>query len=121
MEGMRVGPGQNTIASVYVLLLTLASIHLYNNPIYDMDSIQYMGNALLMEEMNPVIVHQRVYAEIKLADSTTLSGPFTGPRIGRARRPAGFSTTACDKIPTASRNTSLYLQFALSATRLCGS
>jgi hypothetical protein len=31
-----------------------------------MDSIQYMGNALLMEETDPVIVHQRVYSEIDL-------------------------------------------------------
>jgi hypothetical protein len=29
-----------------------------------MDSIQYMGNALLMEERDPVRVHERVYAEV---------------------------------------------------------
>ncbi|MGB9071853.1 MAG: hypothetical protein WCC22_04220 [Terriglobales bacterium] len=63
---MRVGSRQKVIVGVYVLLLTLASIHLYKNPTYDMDSIQYMGNALLMEETDPVIVHQRVYSEIEL-------------------------------------------------------
>lgn len=50
----------------YAVLLTLVSIHLYKNPAYDMDSIQYMGNALLMEQTDPVIVHQRVYSEINL-------------------------------------------------------
>ncbi len=50
----------------YAVLLSLVSIHLYKNPIYDMDAFQYMGNALLMEETDPVIVHQRVYSEIDL-------------------------------------------------------
>jgi|SRR5208282_2775369 len=50
----------------YVVLLTLVSRHLYKNPVYAMDSIQYMGNALLMEETDPVIVHERVYSEINL-------------------------------------------------------
>src|SRR5208337_2452373 len=63
---MRIGSRQKAIVGVYVLLLTFASIHLYKNPIYAMDSIQYMGNALLMEETDPVIVHQRVYSEINL-------------------------------------------------------
>lgn len=63
---MRIGYRQKAIVGVYVLLLTFASIHLYRNPIYSMDSIQYMGNALLMEETDPIIVHQRVYSEIDL-------------------------------------------------------
>ncbi len=50
----------------YAVLLSLVSIHLYRNPIYDMDAFQYMGNALLMEETDPVIVHQRVYSEVGL-------------------------------------------------------
>lgn len=49
---------------VYAVLLSLVSIHLYKNPDYDMDSIQYMANALLMEETDPVVIHQRVYSEI---------------------------------------------------------
>ena len=63
MTSSRVG-----IASLvaYAVLLSLVSIHLYKNPIYDMDAFQYMGNALLMEETDPVIVHQRVYAEVDL-------------------------------------------------------
>ena len=63
---MRFGSRQKVIVGVYVLLLALASIHLYKNPIYAMDSIQYMGNALLMEETDLVIVHRRVYSEIDL-------------------------------------------------------
>jgi len=49
---------------LYVLLLGGVSIHLYRAPIYDMDSIQYMGNALLMEGTDVVRIHQRVYAEL---------------------------------------------------------
>jgi len=49
---------------LYALMLAGVSIHLYHKPIYSMDSVQYMGNALLMEETDPVRIHQRVYAEI---------------------------------------------------------
>jgi hypothetical protein len=50
---------------IYLLLLGGSSIHLYRKPIYDMDAIQYMGNALLMEERDVVRVHARVYAELR--------------------------------------------------------
>lgn len=49
---------------VYLLALTISAIHLYRKPIYAMDAIQYMGNALLMEDRDIVSVHRRVYAEI---------------------------------------------------------
>lgn len=49
----------------YFVVMTVASIHLYFTPIYSMDSIQYMGNALLMEERDPVRIHERVYAELR--------------------------------------------------------
>src|SRR5437660_1605129 len=62
----RIAHRTRVIVGAYVLLLALVSIHLYRSPIYATDSIQYMGNALLMEETNPVILHQRVYAEIDL-------------------------------------------------------
>jgi hypothetical protein len=51
--------------AVYVLLLSLVSMHLYRTPTYSMDSLQYMGNALLMEERDPVRIHQRVYDELR--------------------------------------------------------
>lgn len=50
---------------LYIFLLAGVARHLYYKPIYSMDSIQYMGNALLMEERNPVRIHQRVYAELQ--------------------------------------------------------
>src|SRR5260370_31555889 len=50
---------------LYVLMLAGAAIHLYRKPIYSMDSIQYMGNALLMEERDPVRIHQRVYDDVR--------------------------------------------------------
>ncbi len=48
----------------YVLGLGVASVHLYRTPIYAMDAVQYMGNALLMEDTDIVSVHRRVYAEL---------------------------------------------------------
>ena len=49
---------------LYALALGIASIHLYRTPIYAMDAVQYMGNALLMEDTDIVSVHRRVYAEL---------------------------------------------------------
>ena len=64
------GQGRKTAADgaaflLYVLILGGAAIHLYHTPIYSMDSIQYMGNALLMEERDPVRIHQRVYDDVR--------------------------------------------------------
>jgi hypothetical protein len=56
---------KSAIFFLYVLLLGGVAVRLYHKPIYSMDSIQYMGNALLMEEHDPVRVHQRVYAEVQ--------------------------------------------------------
>ena len=53
------------ILFLYVILLGGVAIRLYRMPIYSMDSIQYMGNALLMEERDPVRIHQRVYDEVR--------------------------------------------------------
>src|SRR5260370_40097245 len=50
---------------LYVVMLAGAAIHLYRKPIYSMDSIQYMGNALLLEERDPVRIHQRVYDDVR--------------------------------------------------------
>lgn len=52
---------------LYVLALGLSSLHLYRKPVYAMDSIQYMANALLMEDTDIVRVHRRVYAELNRA------------------------------------------------------
>jgi hypothetical protein len=52
------------VFSLYLCALGVASVHLYRTPIYAMDAVQYMGNALLMEDTDIVSVHQRVYAEL---------------------------------------------------------
>ena len=57
---------EKAIVCAYGLLLSLVSLHLSRSPNYDMDSVQYMGNALLMEETDPVRIHERVYSEINL-------------------------------------------------------
>jgi hypothetical protein len=49
---------------LYVFVLTILSIHLYHNPSYDMDMVQYMGNAALIRETNVELVHQQVYSAI---------------------------------------------------------
>lgn len=49
---------------LYVLALAVASFHLYRTPIYAMDAVPYLGNALLMEDTDIVSVHRRVYAEL---------------------------------------------------------
>lgn len=53
------------VFALYVLVLLGLSIHLYRTPYYDMDFVQYMGNALLMEESDPVRIHSRIYGELK--------------------------------------------------------
>jgi hypothetical protein len=53
------------VRALYMLLLLGLSIHLYRSPYYDMDFVQYMGNALLMEEPNPVRLHARIYTELR--------------------------------------------------------
>lgn len=52
------------ILIVYGVVLAVISARVYHHPNYVMDAAQYMGNALLMEERDPVKIHSRVYAEI---------------------------------------------------------
>src|SRR5437764_12303433 len=49
---------------VYLCLLGAVSHHLYKTPIYRMDAIQYMGNALLMGNTDIVRIHEQVYSEV---------------------------------------------------------
>ncbi len=48
----------------YLTALFLVSVHLYRTPIYDMDMLGYMGNALLMRTTDVWEIHRRVYADI---------------------------------------------------------
>jgi len=60
---------------LYLLVLGFSSLHLYRSPIYAMDAIQYMGNALLMEDTDMVRVHNHVYAELRSrVPNTALQG-----------------------------------------------
>jgi hypothetical protein len=52
------------VKAIYLVLLGCVSFHAYRTPIYSFDALQYMGNAVLMEETDPVKVHDRVYSEI---------------------------------------------------------
>ena len=56
---------RSAILILYALALGGFAAHLYRTPIYAMDSVQYMGNALLMEDTNVVRVHDRVYSELR--------------------------------------------------------
>lgn len=51
--------------ALYLLLLLGLSVHIYRTPLYDMDSVQYLGNAVLMEETDPVRVHEKVYSDLR--------------------------------------------------------
>jgi hypothetical protein len=62
------GRNRRTLEAVFFLygvILFGCSLHLYRAPIYSMDSIQYMGNALLMEKRDVVEIHRRVYDEVQ--------------------------------------------------------
>lgn len=67
-----------TILGCYLAVLALVSVHLYHKPIYDMDSIQYMGNALLLEERDPVRLHEKVYSELRKSVPPQELAPLLG-------------------------------------------
>src|SRR5947209_14735438 len=58
---------RQVVTITYLGFLAALSWHLYKTPLYRMDALQYMGNALLMENTNIVHVHDQVYAEVRRA------------------------------------------------------
>ncbi len=48
----------------YVVVLGIFSIHLYRFPVYPMDTLGYMGNALLMKHLDSARIHELVYSEL---------------------------------------------------------
>src|SRR5258705_1287739 len=54
-----------TATVICLLLLGAVSFHFYHQPIYSMDMVGYLGNALLMGERDIDRVHERVYAEMR--------------------------------------------------------
>lgn len=92
---------KNAATVLYVLLLGLLTAHVYHTPIYALDSLQYIGNALLMEETDVLKIHHRVYEELRqgVPDSAykELAGEFvspndpTGARRDRAHNPYHYA------------------------------
>ena len=76
--------GFSSIAALvlYLVALALVSLHLYRTPSYDMDSIQYMGNALLMHNTDVVQIHQQVYSELRHAVPGNIVDQLVGNEIG---------------------------------------
>lgn len=69
---------------LYIVALAAASFHIYRTPIYAMDSIQYMGNALLMEDTDPVRIHRRIYSELDRSVPKTALEHLKGNEAGVA-------------------------------------
>jgi hypothetical protein len=53
------------LISVYLLFMGSISRHLYKTPLYAMDSVGYMGNALLFGDNNIARIHAQVYADLE--------------------------------------------------------
>lgn len=66
------------ITIVYVLLLVAAAGRCSRTPHYELDLLSYMGNALLMEERDPIRIHDRVYKEIATQVPKHVYLRFTG-------------------------------------------
>lgn len=67
---------------LYILTLAVFSFHIYRTPIYAMDSVQYMGNALLMEDTNVLKIHERVYSELRQSVPKAVFEHLTGNEPG---------------------------------------
>jgi len=61
------GPDRRALLATafYILALIGLCVHLYRTPVYDMDMIGYMGNALLTNGTSADKAHELVYAEIR--------------------------------------------------------
>jgi hypothetical protein len=76
------GMASGVLLWLYLVALAAASFHIYRTPIYAMDSIQYMGNALLMEDTDPVRIHRRIYSELDRSVPKTVLEHLKGNEIG---------------------------------------
>jgi hypothetical protein len=81
-EQGRSGAAKIGIFVLYILMLSAVAMRIYRTPTYSMDSIQYMGNALLMEERDPVRIHARVYGEVRRFVPKAWSDALLGHEIG---------------------------------------
>jgi hypothetical protein len=78
------GTASGALFWLYIVALAAASFHIYRTPIYAMDSIQYMGNALLMEDTDPVRIHERIYSELERSVPKTVFEHLKGNEAGVA-------------------------------------
>ena len=69
---------------LFACCLAALSFHLYLRPIYDIDSLGYMGNAMLWQDTDPVRIHQRVYQEVRTQLPTTVARHFLGQEPGQS-------------------------------------
>lgn len=68
--------------AVYLVCLSAAAVHLYRKPDYSMDSIQYMGNALLDGNLSIPEIHTRVYSEVERWIPEPTRGNLLGNETG---------------------------------------
>jgi hypothetical protein len=101
---------------LYLIFLGGLTYHVFRTPQYTYDSLQYMGNAWLMEETDPVKLHHKVYAEIdKLPKSIRehMRGEDPGAPSASARERASNSYHFAEFLPLFSirplYNITLYL------------
>lgn len=70
------------VVLAYVALLATSTLHLYRKPAYDMDSVQYMGNALLMQTRDVAEIHRRVYEALNRDVPSAALAPLLGHDAG---------------------------------------
>jgi len=56
--------GKLLAAATYLLFLCAVSWHLYKNPLYRMDALQYAANALLIQKSDIVQIHRQIYDDV---------------------------------------------------------
>ena len=82
-EKLRICQRKNlAVLVIYLTGLGAVSYHLYGTPIYRMDAIQYMGNALLMDSTDIVKIHQQVYSEVGRSVPEPERGELLGHQPG---------------------------------------
>jgi len=61
-----------------LLTIAISSVHFYQSPYWTMDLLQYMGNAHLYETTDPVVLHKRVYGELRSSVPASVFDLLTG-------------------------------------------
>ena len=73
--------------TLFAIILGMVAIHLYRTPVYDMDLLGYMGNALLYRTNDVPAIHKQVYAEVsKWPNAKALEGESADAEQNASRR-----------------------------------